>query len=408
MFWPKVLRLACAIFVTGLLVTIGGCGGIQQPAPVAVQSPPPVGSPTPPSPQTQEFVYHLSPPGTDRTGLIEGFALDETTGLLTSLSATTLPAGTFPDSLAADPSAKFLFLSTSDISQSVARNFVVTYKIDSTMGMLTQTASTDTAGGGGMVLDPTNQFLYMPGFFAGDIAGFQLHGDGSLGEIPGSPFVSITATGRFAMNPAGTLLYSVFQPDRGEGGIQVSLRAPSGILSSAQVTGRNASTHDMALHPAGSFLLATYDSLPLAESELVVYRVAADGTLNPTPDSPRKMPRLPPTGALTVDSGGKFILMLSEDASGTITRSSFSFDAMAGTLSALPTSTSTLPPGQIPLLARWSATGNYFIDEEQDSTGSTKLYVYRLDHTNGQLARVGNPYSVAGAPGDMVTVRLEK
>ncbi|HEY2170471.1 MAG TPA: hypothetical protein VGJ30_12650, partial [Candidatus Angelobacter sp.] len=191
MFCSKVLRLPCAILVMGLLATVEGCGGIQQSAAV--------GSPTPPSPQTQELVYHLSSPLSGRPGQIECFALNEATGLLTSLSATTLPAGMefpFVPSLVADPAAKFLFLSSRDISQPPGRTFIATYKIDSTTGMLTQTAGTDTAGGGAMVLDPTNQFLYMPGIFeenitgfeGEDIAGFQIHGDGSLGEIPGSPF----------------------------------------------------------------------------------------------------------------------------------------------------------------------------------------------------------------------------
>jgi 6-phosphogluconolactonase (cycloisomerase 2 family) len=118
---------------------------------------------------------------------LSAYAVDQTTGALTFLSATsfTLPSGTCTPVM--HPSGKYLYVSCA------VHNSVYAFSIDSATGALTSiTGSPYSLGAGSSplwaVLDPSAQFLYTSNGQSSDITTFQIDGNtGALTLLGNSP-----------------------------------------------------------------------------------------------------------------------------------------------------------------------------------------------------------------------------
>ncbi len=127
-------------------------------------------------------------PNTVTNNSIAGFAIDGTTGALTSLPGSPFASGSGYAG-AVDPAGKFLFTTTSVIFASHI----------GTAGALSTLPGSPFAGAtvslqdvfaNELQVDPSGRFLYVEnrGSGAGSIGVFNIAADGTLKEVPGSPF----------------------------------------------------------------------------------------------------------------------------------------------------------------------------------------------------------------------------
>jgi 6-phosphogluconolactonase len=150
----------------------------------------------------------------DAQGSIFGYSIDPSTGALTQLLGSpfpTLPNGQ-PSGLVADPSGKFLYAPLFTL------NSVAAFTIDSSTGALTSVAGSPFVTGAdpssffdSIAVDPTGKFLFgLSGASSGSvISAFTIGSDGTLTPVSGSPFAAVPSdiSGGLAVDPSGKFLY---------------------------------------------------------------------------------------------------------------------------------------------------------------------------------------------------------
>ncbi len=118
-------------------------------------------------------------------GTLSGFAIDPRTGGLSPILGTPIAEpGANPQAVLVHPSGEFLYLVNSGTQE------VVTYAIDATTGELSPVSSVSTATTGAYMpaLDPAGQLLYVSTYKT-TLAGYQLDpATGTPTAVPGSPF----------------------------------------------------------------------------------------------------------------------------------------------------------------------------------------------------------------------------
>ena len=136
---------------------------------------------------TGKFAYVLS-------GGIWGYTINATTGALTPIAGSPFATGATAQSLAVDPSGRFAYVTTS--------GGISGYTISATTGALTPIAGSPFAipgcSGGGMcdsvAVDPSAKFVYVVNFFDYSLVASDVYGEsidattGALTPIAGSPF----------------------------------------------------------------------------------------------------------------------------------------------------------------------------------------------------------------------------
>lgn len=118
-------------------------------------------------------------------GFVNSLQISAVDGSFLGSQIFSLGAGAFPESLAAESSGKFLYVSLF--------NSVVILSVDPSTGVLTPTSAspalTTLTQGATLVADPQGPYLYM--LAAGQLRGFQVDSaTGALTEIAGSPFAT--------------------------------------------------------------------------------------------------------------------------------------------------------------------------------------------------------------------------
>jgi 6-phosphogluconolactonase (cycloisomerase 2 family) len=200
------------------------------------------------------FLYAPDPPANE----VVGFAIDSTTGALTSVPGSPFPTGMQPEQVVIGPSGQFLYVS--DFSSADISGFT----IDSSTGALATIPGSPFFGGDdpdGLVVHPSGKFLYCTTTYGNSIAAFTIdQTTGALTAIPDSPFslglgVS-SAPYSIAQDPAGKFLYALGSED---GNVyEFTIDANSGALTLVtgspfhQGLGLDASS--LTVDPAGKFL----------------------------------------------------------------------------------------------------------------------------------------------------------
>jgi 6-phosphogluconolactonase (cycloisomerase 2 family) len=141
---------------------------------------------------------------------VSAFKIDAATGALTEIDqngaapGTTVAAGLGPVSVAVDPSGRFAYVAN------LNSNDVSGYTIAPGGGLIPIDAHPNTAGTqnfpagtnpNSIAVDPSGRFLYVTNGGSENVSAYSIESDGTLTEIPGSPFhagvgpVSIATTG---------------------------------------------------------------------------------------------------------------------------------------------------------------------------------------------------------------------
>jgi len=145
---------------------------------------------------------------------ISGYAINRTTGMLTSLPRSPFAAGQFPDALAITPSGQFLYTANAGSNDASA------FAIDATTGALTAVPGSPFAVGpwaSVLTIDPASRFVFVArpsGWMSmNSVSAFQIdRSTGALSPVPGSPFMAGFDPTGAAVDAGGAFLYVTIGP----------------------------------------------------------------------------------------------------------------------------------------------------------------------------------------------------
>ncbi|MDX2015293.1 MAG: lactonase family protein [Myxococcaceae bacterium] len=322
-------------------------------------------------------------------GNITAYAVDVTTGAMTSLGATS--AGSNPSFLAFDVPRGRLYAVNEGSSQIAA----FTLASDAGLSLLNRVGSQGN-GPAHVSVDPSGQWVFAANYGGGNVAVLRVT-DGGLGaatdtEASGGQAHQILsdATGRFVYVPckaANHVAQYRFDADAG----QLTPLAPATVPTAA-----NAGPRHLALHPGGTwaFLINELDDT------LTSLRVEADGRLTPVDTKPTLPMGISgasnTTAEVQVHPNGRFVYGSNRGHNSIV---AFSVDLTSGTLTLLghtPTGGSTPrhfdidPSGQLLLV------GNL---------NSGAVHAFRVDANTGGLTALGQQATV-NAPAFVGFTRL--
>jgi 6-phosphogluconolactonase len=284
---------------------------------------------------------------------IYGFALNQTSGVLTPTVDSPLPSAPFAGKF--NGITKFYYVPL--VSPSNAMGIVA---VDIVTGVGTLLGSvTESQPLGFPVFDATNKYMYASSV-SRLIYGYSVNTtDGSIAKLPGSPYqwpAAQTAVtnlpGQVLVHPSGKFVY-VLDPNTigitsplGNANITVySVDQTTGSLSAVGTpvsTGGNFGS-GMQIYKNGHFLLVTNR---LSSSVAIFGINQTTGALTPAVNSPFSTPGAAP-GIVVVDPSGKFAY-LTDSLSNRITE--FTIDASAGTITVGPNYPTGPTPSSLPLI----------------------------------------------------------
>ena len=145
------------------------------------------------------FIY-VGTPGTT----IAGFAVTDRSGSLTPTPRSPYRAGDGAESLAIDPSGRFMYVS------STFSGTVSAFRIQPKTGALTEVSGSPFSAGerpNAVAISPSGKFLYVSNK-PGAISAFEIHStDGRLSSVEGSPFAAPAYSHGLAFGLDGRFLY---------------------------------------------------------------------------------------------------------------------------------------------------------------------------------------------------------
>jgi 6-phosphogluconolactonase (cycloisomerase 2 family) len=229
---------------------------------------------------------------------ISGFLLNGSTGAFTKVAGSPVLTGAAPDSVAIDPSGRFLFALIG------ASKTLVTYQVSSS-GALSKLSSVSAAGAGELAVDPIGTFLFLSS--ASSTTTFRIN-PVSGGLVPTS---MASIAGIPTVDPTGKFLYLdlfVCCSSFGGGVSTFVINPVSGTLLAS--VPNTATGRPTAFDPSGKFFYAAEFGVPLFMAQVLGFTTgASSGKLTSIPGSPFTAPfdnQAVPT--IAVDFSGKFVI----------------------------------------------------------------------------------------------------
>jgi YVTN family beta-propeller protein len=231
----------------------GNCPGLCVPGSVAVDP-------------SGKFAYVPNGDGEEPNN-VAVFAIDATTGALTSVGQTTVQG--FAASVAVDPSGKFAYVATSSFTPNAAGS-VSMYTINATTGALTSTG-TIAAGinPGSMVVDPAGKFAYVTNSGSNDVSMYTINATtGALTSI--GTIATGTDPVSMAVDPASKFAYVVNLSSSDVS--MYTINATTGALTSTGTIAAGQFPTSIAVHPSGKFAYVTNS----ASNDVSIYSIDGD------------------------------------------------------------------------------------------------------------------------------------
>ena len=212
---------------------------------------------------------------------VSAFAVDISTGSLTSLSPATFATGKGPSSIAVDPTGRFIYVANNGGS-----NDVSAFSVDPTTGILTPVAGSPFPAGANplsLAFGATGKFLYTanPDATNSSISGYNVDANsGALAPLIGSPF-PLAVSHHIATDGTGAYLYVT----SGTGVVGYGIDGTTGMLTPLPgfpvVTGTDA--YSVSLDLINQFLYVANDG----SANVSGFRFdASTGALTPMSGSP--------------------------------------------------------------------------------------------------------------------------
>jgi len=335
---------------------------------------------------TSSRYLYAAIPGGAGGGQIVAYREDPNAGVLTQLAGSPISAGAAVQSLAIDPSGKYLYAANS------GSNNISLYTISNT-GALTEVTPRTNAGTAPtlLVMDKNGSFLYAANSGSFDISVYSIDsGTGALTPVAQTSGAT-TPIGLSALNmalsPSGTSLYVTGQ---GQFGYVEEFPVSNGVLGvpaagSPFLTGQV--PNGLTIDPSGAFLY-TANTVDNTISE---FTINPDGSLAGISGSPIGESFSSPTGLL-VDKSGKYLYVANRGSSNV---AAYSLGASGG-LTLL--SSSPFATGASPTVLATDSSGKFFFVGNQTSPA---IQSFTLDPSSGTLTSVAS-YPVGATPTSIV------
>jgi uncharacterized repeat protein (TIGR01451 family) len=323
------------------------------------------------------------------SGDVSAYAINGTTGALTSIPGSPFAAGTLPWSVTVGLSGRFAYVANSSSMD------VSAYKIDSITGALTPVPGSPFAAGSGpysVAVDPFGRFAYVANGPSNDISAYTIDANtGALTPIAGSPFAAGSWPRSVTVDPSGRYVYTANYYSDGVSAytIDATTGALSPILGSVFAAGTNPLS--VTVDRSGRFAyVANYSS-----NDVSAYTInAATGALSPIPGSPFAAGTNPQS--VTVDRFGRFAYIAnywSNDIS------AYTIDATTGALT--PIAGSPFAAGLRPFSVAVDPSGRFAY---VPIYSYNNISAYTINPITGALTPIsGSPFAAGANPTSVTT-----
>jgi YVTN family beta-propeller protein len=323
-------------------------------------------------------------------GYVSMYTINSSTGALTSIGPPlqTFGYGVFTESVAVDPSSKFVYVANSGNIfnyDSEADGSVAIYTINATTGALTFTTTTngDCTGSelcapSSVAVDPSGKFAYTAdaGGSTGDngVSMFSLNATtGNLTSIGGTTLVGLPNS--VAVDPSGKFAYVANMndtPSTAGDVVMYTINATTGSLTSIGTITAGITPWFVTVDPAGKFAYVANAS----SNDVSMFTInATTGALTPigtvaTGTAPE---------SVAVDPAGNFAYVTNYGSNDV---SMYSINATTGTL----TPTGTIATGPNPTSIAIHPSGKFAY---VTNSGSNSVSMYSIDSATGTLTLIG-------------------
>ena len=364
---------------SGALTPVSGSPYADGTAPAAVSLAP-----------NGKFAFSASDSGTK----VHAFTIDQTSGALTEVSGSPFSTGftigsSFPD-IAVDSQSAHLYLASAGDAK------VAGFAIDGTTGALTTLAGSPYAAGtnaGGIpAFSPDGKYLYVvdQNSSGGAVSGYSIDPtSGVLTALAGSPFAAGSTPYWIAFTPNGQFAYvSNFS------GNNISVYTVSAGVLTAMPTPVpvDGGPQDLTIDSTGTHLFVPVSS-GSSNGAVDVFTINSDGTLTKVTGSPYPVgigPRF-----VDVDPTGKYAYVSSAGTGGTGVYG-FSIDPSTGALTALSGSPYSTGTNSEPQFITVDASGKFGYTANQ---GSGTISGFAIDQSTGVLSAIaGSPFATGSKP----------
>jgi len=293
--------------------------------------------------------------------------------------------------MAATPQTGFVY-----VAQWLTKTIVV-LRADANSGTLVQSqvvSVPELQSPPALITDPSGKFLYVADPNGFQIIAFSIQSSGDLVRVPGSPFKITNPPNRLTMDAAGKFLFVSADNQlfgfkvAANGALTPTPESPVVVRPVFISPGKGPTGVSAVLDPLARFLFVADSTNPV----MFVYTVAASGALTPVMGSP--FPIATAGTAPAVDPTGKFVFVPEA------TVAAMSVNQSTGALTNVPGSPFDNGPfrnGGAPVCdATTDPSGKFLLLADCENSAIT---VFTMDATTGALTNVsGSPFQVAAKP----------
>ena len=308
------------------------------------------------------------------TGSVTAYKIDATLGTLTEVAGSPFVTGTNPSDITVDPSGKFVYVTNRVYYSIYTANqpgYVSAYAIDSTTGALTFVNSVATANGPSSVaIDPSGKFAYVANAVSANISAYKINATTGALMINGTIGPDLTPPP--VSNTPGRII--VYQPDT------------------------NPHPSSITIDPSGKYVYMT-DSNSLNLSTYTIDMTS--GALNST----GIVTMLGASYSLSVNPSGKFAYAAIYSYYGFDYIAAFNIDATLGTLTTITGSPFKGDASNYAKALTVDPTGKFaYMTNITNVAGnySSNVVAYTID-VNGGLNSVGVPLVAGGIAPSFIT-----
>jgi len=254
--------------------------------------------------------------------------------------------------------------------------FVTAYSINHQTGYLRPLQSSPIAFENfGIVVDPSNKFVYIPDGF--EIFAYRIATNGSLQALTGSPF-ALQGGNIMVFTPNGKFAYSNLETE-------FSLNSTTGALTQIGSANTGGSHLSIAINPAGSFVYVLN-----GDNTISVFAInQTSGVLTEITGSPFASGQTN-LNAAVVSPNSKFLFVTTTGTSTTGSTAVFTINSTTGALTPVAGSPFSTPGGGNGIVASATSKFIYFAGDN--------LSAYSINATTGALTAVsGSPYTLPAA-----------
>lgn len=281
------------------------------------------------------------------------------------------------------------------------------FSVNTAMGALTEVPGSPFNAGlipQSMALDPTGRFLYVANQESTDVTAFSINGStGALTELPGSPVSIGSPPVALAVDPTGNFLYVSASGAQGQAIFEFAIDPVAGVLTPGQSSPQaGLFATSITFGPLGEYVYLSTGAPDQGSSNPITICAMdfASGTLTPIGTS---QPAAGGSSTATVSPGGNFLFSVD---SVTSSLDAFAISSGGASLTEITASPYSVPFNPYSLVVHPSGNFLYVVNEnqpyqtnDQPSQYDGSISAFTIDPGSGALTAVtGSPFGAGINP----------